>query len=245
MIHIYISIGLVVLTVVTIFIARKQGSKAGLYDLYVEASNLAELTAGVPAFCSGIVSAVPGQPQLVAPYSKQPCVWYSFILEQEQLHRDANGAETTTWNIISNQAPQGTVFSLQTGTSSIQVNPASADIQKVQEYQAFVDPADTQGQSGFGAAVGNIANMLSSIGNSRLRVTEQYIPIGQQLYVGGVALEQNGQKTFMNDRSYPLVLTTRSKEDLVKIDRRSSVVGYVIASVFAITAIVIALAMKG
>lgn len=244
MIHIYIALGLAAVAVIAGFLARSHSRKTDAYGLYVEASRISELAPGIPGFYGGSVTAVTGQPTLVAPYSKQPCVWFSYKVERETISRDANGAETEEWNVVSESPAQGVIFSLEATGGSALVNPANANVDKVQQYQGFVNPMDTDGKTGAAAVIGNVANALASMGTSRMRVTEHYIPLGQTLYAGGVPLDQNDAKMFANDQHYPLVLTSQSKTDLVKSGKKTSTIEYAVSGLSIAAAVGVFLLLK-
>lgn len=244
MLHIYIALGLGVIGVIAGLIGRSQSRKTDAYGLYVEASRTSELAPGVPGFYGGSVAAIEGQPQLTAPYSKQPCVWFSYVLERERQNRDANGVETVDWEVISQSPPQGVTFTLQATGGVALVDPTNANVDKVQQYQNFVNPMDTEGETGAAAVIGNVANALSSMGSSRTRVTEHYIALGQQLYAGGVPLDQNGSKLFASDQHYPLVLTSQSKADLVKSGKKTSTIKYAVGGLFIAAALSVLLLLK-
>lgn len=238
MLHVYIAAGLAVVAGIVGWLGRRQANKTDVYGLYVDAGKPSELAAGVPCFYGGQVTAVPGQPQLKAQYSQQPCVWTQFVIEQEERQHDANGAETVSWRQISSSPANSVQFALQSAAGAVYVNPQNADIQKPQQYEQFINPM--QG----GGVVSNIVNTVETLGGNRCRVRERYIPLGQQLYAGGVPVNQNGQLTLANDASYPLVLTPESKADLLKSGHRASGIEYGIAGVALIAALAVLLFVK-
>lgn len=240
MIHIYVALGLLVLAAVAGFIGRRQSTKTDTYDLYVEATRASELAPGVPGFYGGAVTALAGQQQLVAPYSKQPCVWYEFTLEQEVMQRGSDGVETPEWQPISQAQPQGVTFGLQAAGEQVWVNPMNANVNKPQQYESFVEPQALQA----GDLLSAVASTVNFLSNNQVRVRERYLPLGQQLYAGGVTQDQAGQKVFVNDQSYPLVLTPQSKADLVRSGRRTSVVEYAAGMTLFVAAVAVLVLVK-
>jgi hypothetical protein len=240
MIHIYVALGLLAVAVGVAFLGRRQSTKTDAYGLYVEASKTSELAPGVPGFYGGVVTAVPERQPLTAPYSKQPCVWYEFTLEQEVRQRGANGVETVDWQVISNPQPQGVSFALQAAGGVVWVNPMNAQVDHPQQYESFVEPQAAQG----GGLLGAAASAINFLSNNRVRVRERYIPLGQTLYAGGVTQDQAGQKVFVNDQAYPLVLTPQSKADLVKSGKRTSLLEYSVGLVLFAAAVVTLLVVK-
>lgn len=240
MVHIYIAIGLAAIGAIVGYFGYAKARKTDMYGLYVEATKVTELAAGVPGFYGGTVAALQGQPALVAPYSKQPCVWYDFTLEQEEMTRDANGNATPEWRTISQSGPQGVLFTLQGSGGAVCVNPTNAQVDKVQQYTGLVQATDGPASGALGAMV----NVMNALSNYKVRVTEYYVPLGQQLYVGGVSTTQNGLQLFASDQSYPLVLTTQSKADLVKSGHKTTAIEYGIAAALFVGAIVVAVALK-
>jgi hypothetical protein len=241
MIHVYVALGLFLLAGGVGFMGRRQSSKADVYGLYVEATRPSELAPGVPGFYGGTVTTLPGQPPLVAPYSKQPCVWYAFTLEQEVVRHEANGSEYRDWQSLSAADPQGVLFGLQATGGIVQVNPLNAQVHKPQQYESFIEPELAQA----GGLVGGLLSAARALSGSRVRVCEQYIPLGQQLYAGGLTLDQSGQKVFIHDQAYPLVLSAEPQVDLVRTGRRTSLMLYTAGLVLFGAAIVTLLVAKG
>lgn len=247
MVHIYIAIGLAVIAVIIFIIGRKQGVKTSGYNLYVDATRASEVGAGVPVFYGGIVVITEGQVALTSPYSKQPCVWYDYVIEQEEMRRDSNGTETPEWQIVSQPSASGVRFQLSaeaTGqTDTVFVDPSNANVDRPQQYEQLIQPMTTPA-GGAAGVVGTLLNVASALGDHKTRVRERYIAVGQHLYAGGVCTEVQGQKLFANDGHYPLVLTPQSKNDLVKAGQRTSLIEYCIAVALGIGAICAFLLLK-
>ena len=78
--HVYIALGLVACGIAAGVFGYLKNKRAGLYDLYVDASQPSELAAGVPSYFGGTVVALQGQPALTSPCSKQPCVYDQYVI---------------------------------------------------------------------------------------------------------------------------------------------------------------------
>ena len=225
MTHVFIGIALAVFGLGLIAFGYFRLKKTSVYNLYVEASRPSELAAGVPGYIGGTVTAA--QP-VMTPYSQQPCVYYWYKVEEEYEETDANGNKSLQWRTISNSAPTGVNFSLQTADGgSVTVNPIDADVHGARQ-QETMPQAQVQGGGMLGAVV-NAASALQVAG--RQKITESYIPVGAQIYVGGVVTEQNGQKLFAQDTHYPLVLADKPKASFIQSERNGSIVMYVIGAV--------------
>lgn len=243
--YIYVALGLIAGGVIVAVLGYLKNKRAGLYNLYVDASQPSELAAGVPSYYGGTVVAVQGQPTLTAPYSKQPCVWYRYVIEEEVRNRDDNGVRTTNWQQVSNDPPQSVLFGLQSAGGVAFVNATSASVKGAQEYESFIDAATMNGRQDAPNTLDKVQNVFNRLDGRRMRVRESYIPLGQQLYAGGTVIEQAQSKTFTNDQSYPLVLSTQSKEDLVKSEKRTGLLEYGGAAVLVIAAIIVFTKVKG
>jgi hypothetical protein len=132
------------------------------------------------------------------------------------------------------------LFALEAVGGSVQVNPMNASVNKPQQYENFVEPQIAQA----GGVLGGLAQVVNFLSGSRVRVRERYLPLGAMLYAGGVTEDQAGQKMFLNDQSYPLVLTPQSKADLVRSGRRTSLVEYSVGFVLFAAAVVTLLVVK-
>lgn len=220
--HIYVALGMVILAVVAAYFGWRKSKDVDAYSLYVEATGVSELSSGVPSYYGGTVQALAGQPTLVTQYSKQPCVYYKYTIEQEVRRRDREGVEHVEWDTVTDAPATSVNFILQSPGGAVEVNPTNAQIDKPQTYEQFIDPSAFQPQQA--GVLGKAASMLSNLGGHRvMRVREQYVPIGQQLYAGGVT---NDQRIFVQDDSYPLVLSPQSKSSLVKSSRRTELLEY-------------------
>lgn len=247
MLHIYIAAILAVIAVILFSIARKQDIRASGYNQYVVATRASELGAGVPAFFGGLVAVTGGQKALTSPYSKQSCVWYDYVIEQEVTNRDSDGMERTEWRVVSEPAASGVRFSLMPEGDSdeepVYVDPSNADVNNPQQYEQMLDVMPTQvGEAT--SLVSKIVNATAALGGHRSRVRERYIAIGQHIYAGGVCTESQDKKLFANDAHYPLVLTTQSKADLVKSSQKASAIKYTIAAVLGSAAVAVFFLLK-
>ena len=247
MIRIYVSVGLGIFALILFVVGRKQAGRASAYNQYIEATRASELGAGIPAFFGGVVAVADGQTVLTAPYSKQACVWYHFVVEQEQVVRDSNGAESVEWRVVSQPDASGVRFQLvpESGSTdeAVLVDPANADVDRAQQFEQFIAPMNAEVGGAMGV-IGAIVNTANALGEHKTRVRESYIAVGQHLNAGGVSTEVQARKIFANDGHYPLVLTTQSRADLVKSGRKTSTIEYVVGAVLSAAAAAVFILLK-
>ena len=221
------------------YMGRKLAKNAGMYSLYVEAQSLSELSEGVPSFYTGNVAATQ---TLKTPYTQQDCVFYTYQIEREVEQRDSQGNVTANWQSMGSDKA-GVQFTLQRGGDQVSVNPQAVDeVRGIQSQQSLLAPGILQGLN-LSGITGALSIGMNS-GGGQERISEEFIPPGMQLTVGGQVFIEAGVKTFRHDSEYPLVFTTKTKDALVNSDKTKSYIGYAIGVIGIIGCIPLLLVAK-
>ena len=124
---------------------------------------------------AGIARLLPGEP-IIAPLTKQSCVWYWYKVEEKQSHY-VRGRSRTSWSLFETGISDG-MFSLHGKTGRAIVNPDDAEvIHSVSDTWYGSSPFPTAGPKGFSSSAFALAK--------RYRYSEKRIHEGDQLYVLG------------------------------------------------------------
>ncbi len=221
MIMLIFGIILIVAGLIILYLSHRSSSKTDLYSLYVDSQSVSELSAGVPAFFSGTVTTT--QP-LQTPYSRQPCVYYSYRIEEYRETRDVDGRTSHSWETVDSGMPTSVPFWIQKPDGYVAVDLRDANIDGAQTNQQQIQ-TQVQGMGAVGDVVNAFGALNDALGGGR-RVIEFYVPLNSQQTIGGQVFEENNQITFRNDSNYPLILTNKNKETLLQSKRRGSALGY-------------------
>ena len=123
----------------------------------------------------GSAHLLPGEP-IIAPLTKQHCVWYEYKVEEKQSHY-VRGRSKTSWHIYETGVSDG-VFCLQGKTGKAIIDPDDAEvIHSVTDTWYGNTPYPSAGPRGF--------NSSSLLFTKRYRYSEKRINEGDALYVLG------------------------------------------------------------
>lgn len=224
---------LVVIAAGLAWYAHRTRGRADAYSLYVEATRVSEIAPGTPAFFTGTVGC---DTPLQTPFSKQPCVYYSYEIKERRSETDRNGRTRDEWAVVSRDK-SGTMFYLDKQGERVYANPQSAQVDGAQSTEQYLEPSQI---TGMGVA-GNVLNALNTMTAEKRLVKEDYIALGANYSVGGVPAQSGAAILFNNDEQYPLVITQKTKADLVKGARRKGLLFYA-GSIFALIGAIVTLA---
>lgn len=123
----------------------------------------------------GVAKLLPGEP-IIAPLTKQNCVWYWYKVEEKQSHY-VRGRSRVRWSLFETGISDG-VFSLQGRTGKVIIDPDDAEvIHSVSDTWYGSSPFPTAGPRGF-------SSRALAMGK-RYRYSEKRIHEGDELYVLG------------------------------------------------------------
>ena len=172
---------------------------------------------------SGVVRC--GAP-LTSPMSNTPCVWFRATvtaqIEELRTSTDSEGRRTQRWerdDRVVSDLSQGTTFELCAGDGAVAV---SCDGAKLDHPLASVDRFEPYGG---GDVVGNtlerlsLGAMTSFMGGQQrvlgYRHVEHVVPVDSQVFVHGGIDDAAGRLQFRAADGRPLLISTRSEEQLV------------------------------
>ncbi len=197
---------------------------------------------------------VMGQPQcanpLISPIGKVPCIYYRYKVTnkwtERYQERDSNGqmrTQTRTHEDTLDEGSSSTVFTLNDGGTSIEVNPDKGNFE---DLVKTVERSETQFNNNNGPSIqigglsinlGNSSNMsgygnmMSSAKYNRpemIKYKEEIIGLDRRLTIVGTVCDRMGKLCIESTKDNPVIITTKSSDELVA-DAKSSISGYNIA----------------
>lgn len=110
-------------------------------------------------------------------------MYYTYQVEREVEQRDSQGNVTTNWQSMGSDK-EGVQFTLQRGGDQVSVNPQAVDeVRGIQSQQSLLAPGILQGLN-LSGITGALSIGMNS-GGGQERISEEFIPPGMQLTVGG------------------------------------------------------------
>ncbi len=171
---------------------------AGLFSLYfgLKRARLARAVAAAPtqkvrsvamgkAELKGL--AQPFEQALCAPFSGSACVWFRFLVEEEQRTVDSKGRSRTHWVSIANGL-SAAPFRVDDGTGQLQVDPAGAEVDAPKTL-SYTTGGLWAGSKPLGPRVAEFAGaggILGAVFGRRRRLSEWRIDLQRPLYVLGI-----------------------------------------------------------
>jgi hypothetical protein len=169
---------------------------------------------------------------LTAPLSATPCVHFratvTACIEELRSSTDADGRHSESWerhDTVVSDHEQGTTFELREGAAGVPVAAQGAAIDAPVVTVDRFEQGD-RGDAGTLSIAGlSIAGL--SLGRAGRRVlgyrhVEHVVPVGARVLVHGSADDGAGRLTFRAGEGRPLVISTRSKEQIVASERRTA-----------------------
>ncbi|MBN2168317.1 MAG: hypothetical protein JW738_03660 [Actinobacteria bacterium] len=161
---------------------------------------------------------------LVSPATNTPCIYFRHQVEQLEVDydRDYDGdmRREEHWNTVVDTKQQ-VPFLLRDSSGTVEVQPRDAKFEAHKtmsnQYGAMgldVDIYDRRSDS----VLGQVLDTISSLGGgatNRFRTSEWVIPAGEKLYVLGSAIRQ-GEHCVIGKGEGPLIVSTKSEEELTK-----------------------------
>jgi hypothetical protein len=167
---------------------------------------------------------------LTAPLSATPCVHFratvTACIEELRAGNDAHGRPGARWerhDTVVSDHEQGTTFEVLDGDAAVAVAPRGAEVDAplvtVDRFEQDASPG-VDGLSIAGLPIGRLS--LGSGGRRVLgyRHVEHVVPVGARVHVHGSADDRAGRLTFCASEGRPLVISTRSKEEIVASELR-------------------------
>jgi len=194
---------------------------------------------------------VMGQPEcqnpLISPIGKVPCIYYKYKVTnkwtERYQERDSNGqmrTQTRTHEDTLDEGSSSTIFTLNDGGTSIDVNPDKGNFE---DLVKTVERSETQFNNNNGPSLqiggltinlggnnmsGGFGSMMSSNNYNRpemIKYKEEIIGLDRRLTVVGTVCDRMGKLCIESTEGNPIIITTKSSEQLVE-DAKSSISGY-------------------
>lgn len=175
---------------------------------------------------------------LIAPSSKNRCVYYRHLVEELRRQSRTKSDGTThydeSWRTVSD-SKRHVVFTVSDGTGSITVFPDKAEFISAQTLdKLFGAPsAETTDADGVLGTIGKAVDVLNRSGlGTSYRTSEWIIPTGRELYIlGNITYQGNAAAIKKGDG--PLIISVKSEEELTKKYKRSYILQFVFGAISA------------
>ncbi len=213
------------------FFGMKKSRESGVLANYVKADSIAAIPNGGPVWAHGIVAT---QTPLQSPITQKPCVYYRYTIEREVKVQNSNGGYSVQWQAVGASQMQHIPFLLQDASGSVNVVTDGCEVEGISYTEQFLNPGTifpgggTQGNETLLSTVASVAGALSG---NRERAKEYAIFVGTELNVFGFSGVEGAQKALMKQDSFPLILSTKTKEKLIGSEKRISYLLFVLALV--------------
>ncbi len=254
---IFIPIGLGVLSVLFIFLAKGQGEKA--YDMQlaetVSAADLArqaqEVAAEIGPGSFNKAAELKGIVDCERPLSSElaelPCVWYSSRVsreyEESYTERDADGktrSGTRRGSELVSSNERRCEFFVRDESGSVLVAPEGAAVEGERVLSRFErgEPS-TLSVGGFRLALGALGAGRRTLG---YKLEEWALSPGKQVYVLGEARDDEGRLRVAKpaQKGGRFIISVKSEEELVRAAKKGSLALKILAGVCAIGAVALA-----
>ena len=219
---------LIFISILLCFFAYRTSTTAGKYKAYVPVDNVRGLPDGIPVVVDGTITAA--QP-LVAPLTQKTCVFYHYMVEEQVEERDKNGNISLVWRQVGTPEEERIAFSLQDETGTIAIKPDNCILDTPTVTERFLSPGSIPAIKGH-PILSVIASMAMASAPTRERVIERIFPTGITANVFGILSLEGDEKFFQQTNQYPLLVTTKSKDQIINAVQQQI---YVIYGVSAIT----------
>ncbi len=222
-----IGLVLVIVTVVLVFVGRKQWKKYSLIK-NIPTTPVAELFEGQAEVKGNVVELTD---QLTSPLSQKPCVAFKFIVEEERTRRDKDGDTRRSWHTVVNDK-ESVVFGVDDGTGI-----AAVDLKKAE----LILDMDSRMRSGtFNDAPAHVEGLLSErygrstkswVFNKTMRYKEFVLEAGDPLYVlGNVKRPTPDDAPMFYKGDIPFIVTDKGEKTLLR-NTMAAAMGCFIAAV--------------
>ena len=156
--------------------------------------------------------------------SNTPCVYYRATvtaqIEERQTTTDAQGRSSERWvrdDRVVSDTEQGTIFELCGADASVAVSAAGAKLdcpmETVDRFEPHMD------DSGAALSIGGLSLDFGSFGSRQrllgYRHEECVVPLEAHVFVHGGVDDAGGRLTFRAADGRPLLISTRSEEQIV------------------------------
>lgn len=192
--HLYLFFAII--AIILLFFSYNQHQKSKKLSKYIPTYRIGGLPFGIPSYFGGITRV--NQP-LFSPISRQPCV--SYRLEREVESKNDKGETSRSWQQVDfGQIP----FWIIDQSGFVLVKPVGASVDLPMISSQLV-----QNNSTSGSFLG--INFQSASGQN---MRESYLPVNWQVNVFGLMELDNNDKVVQNSKEWPLIVTTKTKEQM-------------------------------
>lgn len=165
--------------------------------------------------------AVEGDRPMTSPAARQPCVYYKIEVEKyRQRHSSSSSSSSSgTWDTIHKKESSDPIY-IEDGSGQARVALKGASLLFAQ------DSSDRSGGFWEGDFPAHIQSYLSSAGidqssffglsSSRLRCTETYIAVGDELYVLGFGNRSGDLVQFTKKKGFPHIISDYPEDKVVQ-----------------------------
>lgn len=202
--------------------------------------NIRSIPAGMPVEVTGTVNAA--QP-LVSPVTKKPCVYFKYEVQQQEKTYDQNTHTSTQhWSTI-NKVEQSIPFYLQDPTGQVLIKPDGCEVngiyQTEQMGKQYLNNMGDQNPLKDHKLLTEVIDTAVAVGGPTTRIFESAIFVGSSLNVFGSQTLEDNVVVIQNTKEYPLVLTTKTQDQLIKSEDK---IGYILY-IFAIITFVLGVSL--
>jgi Ca2+/Na+ antiporter len=185
---------------------------------YVPVDDIRTMPGEIPVIVKGTVTCIT---PLTSPLTQQPCIYYNYSLEKQETQVQ-NGSTETVWKTLD-QDEERVPFYIQDQTGKMLIKPDKASIRDVNKTQKLLMPGTLNTSSNQWHQI--LAGIINSPrpGNSpQERATEQALFTQTEVNVFGILSMEGNEQFFQNTKDYPLIITTKSRDQLIQSEKNSS-----------------------
>jgi len=217
---------LIVLGIIFWFLGKKKKSTSDEMTK-TKSVPIGQLIAGAQQEAQGTVACA--QP-LQTPFTKQPCVYYSYEVEREVRTQNPQGQPATRWERVDSNA-SSIPFQITDASGSITVNPEHASIEGRDMGEQWIEQNNL-------ASFGMLRITTASFMGGSLRAKEKALLVGGNAYVFGL-VNQGSQGLEFQKGNESFVISYKTEEEVEKSTKRSAM----LMKVFSVIGVVAGVAL--
>jgi hypothetical protein len=217
------------------YLGTKQRGEFDRIKTYVPVDTIKTIPQEIPVIIRGKVIA---ETPLTAPLSQKPCIFYRYELQKQETVQEGTGTKTV-WKTVSTDE-QRIPFYLKDNSGQILIKPDGSHIDGVYTTEKMLEPGTLDNpELQKHPLLASVVNIAVNIGKPQERAYETAIFTETELTVFGILSLEGEELFFQNTPYYPMILTTKSREQMIAQEGKTSTSYYLLAVALFVIGIIL------
>jgi hypothetical protein len=213
--------------IITLVIGKYMSEKDNILKAYVHVDNLKNIPDNVPMVVKGVIES---EHPLTTPVTHKPAIYYRHYLQERLESEDSNGQKKVKWENIGKPEEQRIPFVLSNDTGKITIQPdnATMDSPHMNEHIFEGGSLISEDKDKKESLVSSMVSVLTQSEDqpSLRKSIEITFFVGETVYVFAKAGRDGNGVFLQNDTTYPMTISLRSKEQLVRSNNQKTLLTY-------------------